>query len=324
VNGRQSRGNIAAGFAALRSGGSLVLLLTGVTVVLAVLAAAPLGPSFSDAFARTLAGDHVVKNHPLFAPTDVFDFLHEKSPAVSGASAAAKWAALIALLQQILLAGGIVSVLGRGIPITIPEFVAGVRRNSWHNVKCFLIFLLLAGVSLGAFLAAQHAVYKRVFEGLAPGSSSTLTFRILGALVALFLYAFFSLLHDFARAARRSRPDIGAWRAYGDARRTLSGRWSRTFGVFLFWLLLGGAVLLVGIAVEWTAPAVTALAITFHILLQILVLAIRPVVRIAAWGSYLALYDAAQTAPIPAGAPVPSPTEPGPPPPPTLEDHPLI
>lgn len=323
MNGRQGKGNIAAGFAAVRSGGGLVLLLTGVTVVLAVLAAAPLGPSLTDAFGRTLAGDHVVKNHPLFAPTDVFDFLHEKSPAVSGASAAAKWAALIALLQQILFAGGIVSVLGKG-PIAIPEFVAGMRRNSWHNVKCFLIFLLLAGVSLGAFLAAHHAVYKRVFEGLAPGSSSTLIFRILGAVVTLLLYAFFSLLHDFARAARRSRPDIGAWRAYGHARRTLSGRWSRTFGIFLFWLLFGGAVLLVGIAVEWTTPAVTALAITLHILLQILVLAIRPVVRIAAWGSYLALYDAAQPAPVPAEAPVPSPTEPGPPPPPTLEDHPLI
>ncbi len=324
MNGRQRKSGIAAGFAALRSGGSLVLLLTGFTVVLAVLAAAPLGPSLSDAFAGTLAGDHVVRNHPLFAPADVLDFFREKSPAVSGADAAARWAALIALLQQILFAGGIVAVLGRGGPIAIPEFVAGVRRNSWHNVKCFLIFLLLAGVSLGAFLAAQRAVYKRVFEGLAPGASPTLFFRIFVALAALFLYAFFSLLHDFARAARRSLPDIGAWRAYGHARRTLSGRWPRTLGIFLFWLLLGGAVLFLGIAAEWTAPAVTALAIALHILLQILVLAIRPVFRIAAWGSYLALYDAAQPAPAPAEAPVPLPSEPGPPPPPTLEDHPLI
>ena len=322
MNGRRERG-IAAGFAALRSAGSLVLLLTAVTVVLAVLAAAPLGPSLSDAFARTLAGDHVLRSHPMFAPTDVFDFLQEKRPAISGVSAAAKWAVLIALLQQILFAGGIVSVLGKG-PIVIPEFVAGMRRNSWHNVKCFLIFVLLAGISLGVFLGAQHAVHKRVFEGLAPGSFSTLFFRILVALVALFLYAFFSLLHDFARAARRSRPDIGAWRAYGHARRTLSGRWARTFGIFLFWFLLGGAVLLLGIAVEWSAPAVTALAIAIHILLQILVLAIRPVFRIAAWGSYLALYDAAQPAPAPATAPAPPLSEPGPPPPPTLQEHPLI
>jgi hypothetical protein len=324
MNGRQDKGNIAAGFAALRSGGSLVLLLTGFTLVLAVLAAAPLGPSLQDSFAGTLAGDHVLKNHPMFAPTDVLDFLREKSAAVSGVNAAAKWAVLIALLQQILFAGGIVVALGKGGPVAIPEFVAGVRRNSWHNIKCFLIFLLLAGVSLGAFLAAQRAVYKRVFEDLAPGVSPTLFFRILVALVALFLYAFFSLLHDFARAARRSLPGIGAWRAYGHARRTLSGRWPRTLGIFLFWLLLGGAVLLLGIAVEWTAPAVTALAITLHILLQILVLAIRPVFRVAAWGSYLALYDAAQPAPAPAEAPALLPTEPGPPPPPTLEDQPLI
>ena len=323
MNGGRGRSNIAAGFAALRSGGSLVLLLTAVTVVLAVLAAAPLGPSLSDAFARTLAGDHVVRNQPLSAPTDVFDFLREKSSAVSGVSAAAKWAALIALLQQILFAGGIVVVLGRAGPIAIPEFVAGMRRNSWHNLKCFLIFLLFAGVSLGVWLAAQHAVYKRTFEDLAPGSPSTLVFRIFVAVVALFLFALFSLLHDFARAARRSLPDIGAWRAYGHARRTLSGHWLRSFGIFLFWLLLGGAVLVLGIAVEWTAPAVTALAIALHILLQILVLSIRPVFRIAAWGSYLALYDAAQRAPVYAEAPAPIPNEPGPPPPPTLEDHPL-
>jgi hypothetical protein len=324
MNGRREGGSIAAGFAALRSGGNLVLLLTAVTVVLAVLATAPLGPSLSDAFARTLAGDHVVRNHPMFAPTDVFDFFQEKRPAISGVNAAGKWAALIALLQQILFAGGIVSVLGRGGPVAIPEFVAAVRRNSWHNLKCFLIFLLLGGISLAVWLGAQHAVYKKVFEDLAPGSPSTLFFRILVAVVSLLLYAFFSLLHDFARAARRSLPRIGAWRAYGHARRTLSGRWPRTLGIFLFWFLLGGAVLLAGIAVEWSAPAVTALAITVHILLQILVLAIRPVFRIATWGSYLALYDAAQPAPVPAETPAPLPSEPGPPPLPTLEEHPLI
>jgi hypothetical protein len=111
------------------------------------------------------------------------------------------------------------------------------------------------------------------------------------AVGALFLYAFFSLLQDFARAARRDGSAIGAWRAYGRARRILSGRWMRAFGLFLFWLLFGGALLLAGIALEWTAPAVSALAIALHVLIQVAVLAVRSAVRVAAWGSYLHLYD---------------------------------
>src|SRR5262249_34866447 len=110
-------------------------------------------------------------------------------------------------------------------------------------------------------------------------------------LVALLLYAVFSLLHDLARAARRHAPGIGAWRAYGRARRALSGRWIRALALFLFWLVFGGALLAAGVALEWVAPAVSALAIAAHILLQAAVLTIRPAVRVAAWGSYLAFLD---------------------------------
>ena len=74
---RERGGNLAAGFAALNGGRNLILLLTGVTVMLAVLSAAPLGPALQQAFAGTLAGDHILKNHPSFAPTDFFDFLRE-------------------------------------------------------------------------------------------------------------------------------------------------------------------------------------------------------------------------------------------------------
>jgi hypothetical protein len=288
---RRGRSSLGAGFAALSSGRLLILLLTGLTAVLAILAAAPLGPSLGHSFGGTLAGDHVLTNHPSFAPTDVFDFLREKAPAISGSAAAARWAALIGLLQQILFAGGIVSVLGRPVAISLPEFAAGVRRNAWHNIKCFLIFLLAAGAVLGVWFAATHAVWKRSFEGLPPGGASSTIFRAAVVLLALFLYAVFSLLHDFARAARRDDFSIGAWRAYGRARRTLSGRWARALGIFFFWLLFGAAVLLLGIALEWTAPAVTALAIALHGLIQIGVLAARSALRIAAWGSFLSFYD---------------------------------
>lgn len=304
-------GNLAAGFAALKGGRFLVVLLTGVTVVLAVLSAAPLGPSLQQAFSGTLAGDHVLKNHPSFAPTDVFDFLREKAPAVAGTGAAERFAALIGLLQQILLAGGIVAALGKAVPISLPDFVAGVRRNAWHNVKCFLIFLVLAGAALGLWFGGTHAVSRKLFEDAVPGSASAAVFKAAAVVGGLFLYAVFSLLQDFARASRRDGSRIGAWRAYGQARRILSGRWTRAFGLFFFWLIFGGALVVAGVAFEWYAPAVSALAIACHILLQVAVLAVRSAVRVAAWGSYLHLYDGAETvAPPPLAVPESEPAAP--------------
>ena len=145
----------------------------------------------------------------------------------------------------------------------------------------------------------------------APGSASATTFNVARALGGLGLYAVLSLLQDFARAARRDGAAIGAWRSYGRARRILSGRWTRAFGLFLFWLLFGGALLSAGVALEWTAPAVSALAIALHVLIQVAVLAVRSAVRVAAWGSYLHLYDGAEpVAPLPIALPEPEPLEP--------------
>jgi hypothetical protein len=304
-------GNLAAGFAALKGGRLVIFILTVATVVLAVLSAAPLGPALAQSFAGTLAGDHILKNHPSFAPTDFVDFLREKAPAVAGAGAAERWAALVGLLQQILLAGGIVAALGRGVPIALPDLAAGVRRNAWHNIKCFLIFLLLAATSLGVWFGLTRALSRKLFEDATPGSAPATIFKVATAAVALMLYAVLSLLQDFARATRRDGSVIGAWRAYGLARRILAGRWTRALGLFLFWLLFGGALLLAGIALEWTAPAVSALAIALHVLIQVAVLAVRSAIRVAAWGSYLHLYDGAQPAPPPPLAvPEPEPPEP--------------
>ena len=320
----ERRSSIGAGFSALGRAKALVLILTAVTVVLSVLAAAPLLPSFRDSLAETLAGDHILKNDPSFAPTDVFDLLREKSAAVAGARSAANWAVLVVIFQQILFAGGIVSVLGKAAPETLPDFVAGVRKNAWHNIKCFLIFLLVAGTAIGVWFAATHAIYTRVFDPLPPGAWSMLFFRVAVVLGALLLYAAFSLLHDFARAARRSEHAIGAWGAYGYARRILAGRWPPALGIFLFWFLFGGALLLLAIGIEWSAPAISALAIALHILLQIAVLTIRPAIRIAAWGSYLALYDRVQPTLAPPAAAVTPPPEPLSSPPLTLDEKPLI
>ncbi|HKF44157.1 MAG TPA: hypothetical protein VKG01_13735 [Thermoanaerobaculia bacterium] len=315
----ERRGSLSSGFAAIGGGLGIVLLLTATTVVLSILAAAPLGPALGDAFGRTLAGDHVIRNHPLFAPTDVYDFLHEKSDAVGGAAAATRWAALLILLQQILFAGGIVAVLGKAGGFTAGEFAWGVRRNAWHNFKCFAIFLLLGGGVIGTWVWGTHAFAKRVFESSPPGSRGPLAFRITVILVALLLYAILSLLHDFARAARRFDNSVGALRSWGRARRALSGRWTRALGLFFFWLVLGGVVLAAGFSLEWMSPAVSAVAVFLQILLQIAILAIRPVIRVAAWGSYLALYDRTEAERIP---PPVEPTEPLRAD--TLEDHPLL
>jgi hypothetical protein len=320
----ERRSSIAGGFAALGRAKILVLLLTACTIVFSLLAAAPLLPSLRDSFAGTLAGDHILKNDPFFAPTDVFDFLREKSAAVSGARSAANLAILIVIFQQILFVGGIVSVLGKAAPVTVPDFAAGVRRNAWHNVKCFLIFLISAGATIGAWFAADHAVYKRFFENLPPGASATFVFRVATVLGALLLYAVSSLLHDFARAARRSESAIGAWRAYGQARRMLAGRWTRALGVFLFWFLFGGALLLLAVGIEWSAPAVSALAIALHMLLQIAVLTIRPAIRIAVWGSYLTMYDRVQPTLDLSAAVVTPPPEPLSSPALSLDEQPLV
>ena len=316
------RGSLASGFAAIRGGGAIVLLLTAATIVLSLLAAAPLGPSIQAVFARTLAGDHVLFNDPRSASTDVFDFLREKAPAISGAASAARWAAILILLQQILVAGGIVTVLNRPEGFGASEFAGGVRRNAWHNLKCFLLFLVFAGLVLSLWVGGMRAAALRLFEDAPPGAPAEFAWRIATLGIALFLYAVFSLLHDFARASRRLNPSIGAWRAYGRARRLLAGRWLRALGLFLFWLILGGVLLGGAVLLEWTAPAVSAAAIFLHILLQVVVLAIRPALRVAAWGSYLALYDDAELD----LAPPPAPVEPPVVAPAilTLEDQPLV
>jgi hypothetical protein len=322
VSPTEEPGSLSRGFAAIWSGKAIVLILTLTTIVLSLLTAAPLGPSLRDAFGRTLAGDHILKNHPIFAPTDVLDFLREKESTVAGVRAAGDWAGLLFLIQQILLVGGIVTVLGTGEPFSAAAFVSGIKRNAWHNVKCFFLFLLIAVIPIGGWIWLASTVSRKAFAAVLPWSFSRLAWRSFTWLITLLLYAVFSLLHDFARAARRYDTAVGTWRAYGRALRMLSGRWLRALVLFFFWFLLGLVLLAGGVLLEWTAPAVSAFAIFVHVLLQVIVLAVRPVVRVGAWGSYLALSDGAWPAAAPA-APVPVP-------PPkaapllTLEEHPLI
>jgi hypothetical protein len=133
------------------------------------------------------------------------------------------------------------------------------------------------------------ALINKIFEEKPPDADTPLRVAAVGA--ALLLFGVLSLLYDLARAARRQAPSIGAWRAWGVARRSLLGAWMRAIGLFLFWCLAGGAAVLGLFALEWGGTATTAAAIAIHTVLQISVLFVRSAVRLGAWGSSLALAD---------------------------------
>ena len=285
----ENRGPIAAGFASI-SHAKLVLLLTLTTAVLGVSGAAPLLPTFKDVLSGTLAGDHFLRNSPTFAPTDFLDFMREKSPAVNGAMRAIGFAGFLGVLLQMFYAGGIVAVLGRG-PFSFGQLFEPARRNFWHNLKCFFFFALFNGIALGAWLGGGGALRKKLLEDAPPDAPArNLTFWVL-AVGGVLIFAAISLLYDFARAARRYAPTIGALRAYRFARRALSGSWLRALALWIFWLVLGGGAILALFAVTETMPAVSIGAIALLILLQLGVLWLRSAVRVAAWGSYIALLE---------------------------------
>jgi len=281
--------SLGAGFRALGHG-KLILLLAVTTVVLGVGAAIPFGSVFEQDFGGTLAGDHLLRNHPTFAPSDVLDFGRERASLLSGVAGGSRYFLLLTILLQAFFAGGIVAVLGRG-RFTFGQFFEPARRNFWHNLKCLFLFAILLAVVLGAVLGGAFAADEKLFESTPPGAASAQLFGWTVKIVAVLLWGVLSLLYDFARAARRYDPAIGAWRAYGFARRALRGSWTRGLVLYLFWLILGGAAWIAAIAVAWTMPAASPLAIGLLLLVQFLSLLVRSAVRVATWGSYLEFLD---------------------------------
>ena len=280
---------LAAGFRAL-SHGKLILLLALASALIGLAGAAPLGPALSRDVGGTFAGDHFLRNHPTFAPSDFIDFAREHAGVLAGVAGSSRYGALASILLQMFFAGGIVVVLGRG-PFTFGQFFEPARRNFWHNVKCFFLFAVLLVIVFGAVLGGAYAADKALFEETPPDAAAGVAFEWGVRIVAVLLWGVLSLLYDFARAARRYAPAIGAWRAYGFARRALRGSWSRGLILFLFWLLLGGAAWLAAIAAAWSLPAASPGAIALLLLLQFLSFYVRSAVRVAAWGSYLEFLD---------------------------------
>jgi hypothetical protein len=281
--------SLAAGFRALGHG-KLILLLALVTAFIGLSAAVPLHKAFEKDIGGTLAGEHFLRNHPTFAPTDYFDFLKMNEPVVDGVAGAAPYFMLVAVLLQMFFAGGMVVVLGRG-RFSFGQFFEPARRNFWHNVKCFFLFAILAGIVLGLFFGGAYSVDKKLLADTPPGAASGVIFDWSVRLVAVLLWGVLSLLYDFARAARRYSPAIGAWRAFGFARRALRGSWTRGLVLYLFWLVLGGAAWIAATAFAWYMPAASPAAIALLFVVQFLSIYVRSAVRVAAWGSYLEFLD---------------------------------
>jgi hypothetical protein len=281
--------SLGAGFRALGHG-KLILLLAVTTVALGLGAAIPFGDAFEQDFGGTLAGDNLLRNHPTFAPSDVVDFGRENAALLSGVGGGSRYFMLLTILLQTFFAGGIVAVLGRG-RFTFGQFFEPARRNFWHNLKCFFLFAILLVVVFGAVLGGAFAADEKLFDSTPPGAASARLFDGTVKVVAVLLWGVLSLLYDFARAARRYDPAIGAWRAYGFARRALRRSWTRGLILYLFWLILGGAAWMAAIALAWTMPAASPLAIGLLLLVQFLSLLVRSAVRVATWGAYLEFLD---------------------------------
>jgi hypothetical protein len=281
--------SLAAGFRAL-SHGKLILLLAITTALVGLAAAAPLHDALQRQIGGTLAGDHFLRNHPTFAPSDFIDFARENASVLSGVADGARYFVALSVLLQVFFAGGIVAVLGRG-PFSFGQFVEPARRNFWHNVKCLFLFAIVVAVVFGTVLGGAYAADKALFEETPPGAAVGALWDWGVRLLVVLLWGVLSLLYDFARAARRYTPTIGAWRAYGFARRALRGSWTRGLVLYVFWLVLGAAAWLGTIALAWAMPAASVAAIALLLLLQFASFAVRSAVRVAAWGSYLEFLD---------------------------------
>jgi len=285
----QSRNPLGAGLDALEHW-KLIALLVLVTVVLGVIGASPLFPAFDHSLAGTLAGDHWLRNLPGKAAADFTDFGKEHEWSIEGARAASRWAGILGIVVQIFLAGGIIAVLRHG-PFGFGQLFEPARRNFWHNAKCFLLFCVALGVAESVWLGGGFYARRKLFENSPPDAAShRISWWILVA-GAILIYAVLSILYDFARAARRFSPTIGAWRGWRFARAAASGSWLAALGVWLFWFLAGGVLWLGLLLAAWLMPAVSPLAILVNFALLLSALAARSAARLGAWGSWIAFLE---------------------------------
>jgi hypothetical protein len=284
-----ARGPLAGGFEAL-SHRKLVFLLVLVSLVLGITGARPLFSALEDSLAETLAGDHFLRNAPTLAPADFLDFVKHDEWALDAARGTSRWAGLLGLLIQVFLAGGIVAVLGRG-PFGFGQLLEPARRNFWHNVKCLLIFACALALALSVWLGGGFYARRKLFETSPPDAASHRVSWWILVVGAFLIYAALSILYDFARAARRWSPTVGAWRGFRFARAAVAGSWLPALGIWTFWFALGGAAWLGLLLLAWLLPAVSPLAILLTFAVILASLTARSAARVAAWGSWIAFLE---------------------------------
>ena len=180
--------------------------------------------------AGTLAGDHLLRNHPTFAPSDFFDFLVHEKDAIGASRFASRMAAFLSVAIQMFFAGGIIAVLGRG-PFSFASSSPGAA-NLWHH-SVLLRFLPCLVASPGPRRLAALLT--------APRGDSPLR-RIRSFPVALVSLAVssvesLSLLYDFAGAAAARAAVVSSPR-YRFALRALRGSWLPRCDC-PFWFLTG-------------------------------------------------------------------------------------
>ena len=280
---------LGAGIGALRRW-RLVLLLAASAAALGGAAASPLAPAMRDDIAGRLAGDHLLRNDPAQAPEDLFDFLRERSAAVSGWRSATLWMAVAGLLLQTFYAGGIVDTVGR-IDSGPADFWAASRQHFAHNAKCFALAALLGAILVGVWTGGMAAAGKAMFEDAPPHTTARAVWGTVTFVVGLLLVAAVALLAGLAKAARRGSPAIGALRAFRDARRRLRGRWLKGIGVLIFWSAAGGLGLAAILGAAWSQHTPGGAAVAVNLFLLALSLLVIPAAKVGAWGSLLSLYD---------------------------------
>lgn len=282
---------IAAGFRAL-SGWRMILILWVAATLCALPLVAPLDGGLHAAFGKTLAGKAVLHNTAPDAGLYWIDYFKQETPwkAVSGGVFVA---VTLTLLFQIFLAGGLVETVGREQSPFAAKFFGGCGRHFWHNLKCFVIFVIIAGIVEGIWLGVLGAIGKALFKNAAPHTLPHVIYHWLVLLVGLLFFALLSMAYDVARALRRFEATRGSWRAWGAGLKTVFRHPGTAFGIFFFWLIVGGILQFLLSGLEWHASPSVALTVFLVLLIQQIGVAIRGAARVATWGSIVA-FSAAQ------------------------------
>lgn len=273
------------GFGAARRHPRLVLAAYLAPFVPALLLAAMARSNFAPVLDFSLFSQRVLDGNWFavwrdFSPSPAADLAIVLGPALS-------FALLLTALVQVPIAAGTVEVMLARDGVEHP-FFAGVARNTGRFFRSLLWFLPAAAIAAGAAGGALAGFFK-IAEKQSNARYDVAGFAV-AALLALLLLAIFDPAYDLARIAAARHDDRKTLRGF------LRAIWLvvRRPAVFLP-LYASIALLIVALHLGWTAvrspwtPA-TALAIVAVLLAQQLVMLVRAVLQVTAWGAMVAAY----------------------------------